>query len=59
MVYIKDKTDFVDNAIALDPAGCRCTDCIIGDAFPEDDVDVDELVREATLVGRRVIDRRH
>lgn len=56
---LKDTTEFVDNAIALDPAGCACTDCIIGDAYPEDRVDVDDLVREAALAGRYIIDRRH
>lgn len=59
MKYIKDTTEFIDNAVALDPAGCRCTDCLTGDAYPEDLVDINEMALEAALAGRKIIDRRH
>lgn len=56
--YIKDVAAFSDNAVAVDPAGCSCADCCVGDAYPEDRVVVAELRREAALAACRVIDRR-
>ncbi|MFI9507197.1 hypothetical protein [Nocardia sp. NPDC052566] len=47
------QTAFIDNAIAIDPPDCRCTDCCVGDAIPCGDMmDVEELA-EQVLTGYR------
>lgn len=54
---IKDFTDFTNNAVGIDPPGCGCTDCIIGNSIPLDySWDMDELAKQA-IRGRPVINR--
>lgn len=53
---MRDQTDFIDNAIAVDPPTCGCTDCIVGNSVNLDEDGMPELAAQA-LLGRRVINR--
>ncbi|WP_280412611.1 hypothetical protein [Nocardia asiatica] len=53
---IKQFTVFRNNAIAIDPSGCGCTDCLCGDSIPYVFVDDEELVTQI-MRGREVINR--
>lgn len=54
---MRDRTDFKDNAIGIDPRGCCCTDCVVGNSVPfSNKVAVKTIARQA-LRGRRVINR--
>lgn len=53
---MRDETDFLDNAIAVDPPTCGCTDCIVGNSVNLDEDGMRELAVQA-LLGRRVINR--
>jgi len=51
---LKVKTDFKENAFGIDPEGCGCTDCLIGEAFhPSDDYRLELAIR----YGRILINR--
>ncbi|MEU6191351.1 hypothetical protein [Nocardia sp. NPDC047038] len=54
---ISDYTDFKDNAVAIDPPGCRCTDCQIGHSVALDDPCSLDLLAEQAVAGRRLINR--
>lgn len=55
---LPDTTDFIDNAIAIDPATCGCTDCIVRNSIPLDDTSaIEELVRLHFMTGRKIINR--
>lgn len=57
--YSYRDTQFKDNKIGVDPAGCGCTDCIIGNSIPEDNLNAyaDELYKDVGLNGRKISDR--
>jgi hypothetical protein len=54
---LREETEFIHNAIGVDPSGCGCTDCIVGNSMPEDSYDIEELVRAHFEEGRRVVNR--
>jgi len=54
--YRHQDTEFQDNAIAIDPTGCGCTDCIIGDSIPLDSPSSDALL-DIVLRNRPFINR--
>lgn len=53
---IRDYTEFKHNAVGIDPAGCGCTDCIVGNSIPLDDFNLDELAKQA-MAGRALNNR--
>ncbi|MEV0247911.1 hypothetical protein AB0H76_15065 [Nocardia sp. NPDC050712] len=53
---IRDYTDFIDNSVGIDPAGCGCTDCITGNSVPLNSGDMPELARQAAR-GRPLTNR--
>lgn len=54
---LNDTTDFIGNAIGIDPSGCGCTDCIVGNSIPEDSSYLDELLRAHVEEGRDIVNR--
>lgn len=51
-------TDFIDNAIGIDPSGCGCTDCLVRNSIPLDHTsDIEELVRAHFMTGRKIVNR--
>ena len=36
-------TGFKENGVGIDPAGCGCTDCIIGDSIPFNETNAKKL----------------
>jgi hypothetical protein len=55
---LREETDFIGDAIGIDPSGCGCTDCIVGNSIPLDQTHmITELVRAHFEEGRRVIYR--
>lgn len=59
-VTLLDRTDFVDNKIAVDPSDCGCTDCIVGNSIPLNNIDSSKLAAlamEYTSRKREVINR--
>lgn len=54
---LNDTTDFIGNAIGIDPSGCGCTDCIVGNSIPEDSSYLDELLRAHVEEGRGIVNR--
>lgn len=52
---MKQQTCFNENAIGIDPSGCGCTDCILGDSIPLSEW-MDDLYKEVVL-GRPVVNR--
>lgn len=54
------ETGFVENGVGIDPPGCGCTDCIIGDSIPFDETNAKKLALLAFQVqyqGRRFYSR--
>lgn len=49
--------EFRKNTFVIDPAGCGCTDCILGYSTPEDELDPDDTWA-AYAMGFDFIDRR-
>lgn len=54
---LNDTTDFIGNAIGIDPSGCGCTDCLVGNSIPENSSDVEELLRAHVEEGREIVNR--
>lgn len=55
---MKETTDFINDAIGIDPSGCGCTDCIVGNSIPEDqDYQIAELIQAHFEEGRQIINR--
>lgn len=55
--YQARKTGFIGNGIAIDPADCGCTDCCVGNAYPEGTLSP-EVILEALAMNRPIYDRR-
>lgn len=53
----REETDFINNAIGIDPSGCGCTDCIVGNSIPEGDSRIPELIQEHFTEGRAIVNR--
>lgn len=53
MTHLPETTCFYNDALAFDPAGCGCTDCIVGDSIP-----LDETKKIATAIEEHFIDYR-
>lgn len=56
---LNDTTDFIGNAIGIDPSGCGCLDCSIGNSIPENSPYMDELLRAHIEEGRDIVNRTH
>jgi hypothetical protein len=55
---LREETDFISNAIGIDPSGCGCTDCIVGNSIPESDASgISELLQEHFTEGRAIVNR--
>lgn len=54
---LREDTEFIGNAIGIDPIGCGCTDCIVGNSMPEDDYNIDELIKAHLDGGRKIVNR--
>jgi hypothetical protein len=55
-----DNTDFVDNGVGIDPADCRCTDCIVGNSIPFNESNANKLAIlafQAKYQGRKIHSR--
>lgn len=59
--YAWGDTDFIDNAIGIDPPDCGCTDCIVSNSIPASQLmsNADALYHDVGLNGRRIVDRNH
>lgn len=55
---LRHTTDFIDNAIAIDPTDCGCTDCIVGNSIPlHDTYNLELLAMMHFATGRKIINR--
>lgn len=55
---LRTDTDFIDNAIAIDPDNCGCTDCIVGNSIPlHDTYNLELLAMMHFATGRKIINR--
>jgi len=51
------KSEFEENGVGIDPAGCGCTDCLVGNSYPEDAIDA-AVILEAMAFNLPIYDRR-
>ena len=54
---LREETEFLNNAIGIDPSDCGCTDCLVGNSIPENDPDVEKLLRAYFEEGREIVNR--
>jgi hypothetical protein len=55
---LRIETDFIDDAIGVDPESCGCTDCIVGNSIRFDNEEqMARLAKAAAYGGRKVINR--
>jgi hypothetical protein len=55
---LREETDFIGDAIGIDPTDCGCTDCIVGNSIPLGEIHlIEELVRAHFEEDRKVIFR--
>jgi hypothetical protein len=56
----REETDFRENGVGIDPEGCGCTDCIVGNSIPYDEDNAKKLAILAYQVkyeGRKFYSR--
>lgn len=51
------ESDFGPTSFVIDPAGCGCTDCLVGYSTPLDDVRVAVLLTAVLDLGMHIVDR--
>lgn len=54
---VRFESEFEPDMFVIDPAGCGCTDCLMGYSTPLNEVDVEVLLTALLDYGMRVIDR--
>lgn len=55
---LREETDFIGNAIGIDPDDCGCTDCIVGNSIPLSQTHlIEELIKAYFEEGREVVYR--
>ena len=54
---LPEETGFTDNALAIDPDGCGCMDCLRNDAIHVSDTAKMQRLAKAAAAGRVVINR--
>lgn len=54
---LREQTDFIGDAIGIDPYGCGCTDCLVGNSIPLDNEWRMGQLAKAAAAGRQVINR--
>lgn len=52
---LQETTSFKHNGVGIDPAGCGCTDCIVGDSINVDDADKMKMLMYETYVNKRPV----
>lgn len=52
---LRIETDFKENGFGIDPEGCGCTDCLVGNSFNEEFHDY--RIKEAIRQGRTLYNR--
>jgi hypothetical protein len=55
---LRVETEFIGNALGVDPSGCRCTDCLVGNSIPFDNTaKLSNLARDVAAGDRKAINR--
>ena len=58
MYQLRQTTEFIDNAIGIDPDNCGCTDCLVGNSIPASNTGmIQDLVNAHLNAGRKIINR--
>lgn len=54
---LRVETDFIGNAIAIDPRDCDCTDCLVGNSHPLNCGRMDDIAAALLTGGRTILNR--